>query len=92
MTDREAIDRIKATPIYRWTFEMNKTDQEPCELAKALQCAVNALEMKIPKKPKKGGVMGFDGDEGAYCPNCGLDNSHWGMRACVDCGQVLDWW
>lgn len=50
-----------------------------------------AVERMKPKKPRKGGVMGFDGEEGAYCPNCGLDNMAWGMSVCVDCGQAFDW-
>ena len=52
---------------------------------------LNALEKQIPKKPLKGGVMGFDGEERACSPNCGLDNFEFGFNVCVDCGQHIDW-
>lgn len=44
MTVREAIDRIKATPIMRWEYEIRNDGGEPCELAKALKMAIEALE------------------------------------------------
>lgn len=56
-------------------------------LCSALGCAVEALEKRIPKKPK------LDNDNGIYetehCPNCNrqlFPNEHH-----CRCGQALDW-
>lgn len=43
MDEKEAIERIESTPIMRAEFALNFTGREPCELAKALKMATEAL-------------------------------------------------
>ena len=90
-----AIESAKAR-IYRLAenekYGVGEAHQKKIDNQKeVMEVTVEALERMLPKRPRKGGVMGFDGEEGAYCPNCGLDNMAWGMSVCVDCGQRLDW-
>ena len=57
------------------------------DIKEAIECAVNAREKQIPKKPKKG-----------VCPNCSSRHVYAAtlmtaetFEYCGDCGQALDW-
>ena len=61
-------------------------------LCSALGCAVEALELQIPKKVK----YGCDGQDDIKCPKCdytvGRMDSYFGRsKYCEECGQRLDW-
>ena len=53
----------------------------------AIDAAVEALEMQIPKKPDSGYDI-FYGEDAKLCPVCGDPNPN---TYCGTCGQRLDW-
>lgn len=95
MTENEAIEIIKRTPLMRYIADRNPKG----ELGEALEMAVEALEKQIPKKP----IYSDYDDNGldeiipykAACPICGheFEFGTWNdedSHHCV-CGQRLDW-
>ena len=64
------------------------------DMLKAIGAAVEAVEYRIPKKPKKPALYAglkysqIDGYT-CLCPTCG-EKVHFGER-CHKCGQTLDW-
>ena len=81
MTEKEAIEIIKQTPLMRYMALGNPNG----ELGEALEMAVGALEMMLPKKPFYRKTNGID----FACPCCGLMVK--GELHCCHCGQRLDW-
>ena len=64
------------------------------DMLKAIGAAVEAVEYRIPKRPKKSvlySVLKYSEIEGytCLCPTCG-EKVHFGER-CQNCGQTLDW-
>lgn len=83
MLSEEAIQKIKvALAEVEWT--------SPLDYAAAFDKAIEALEMRIKKKPEM--VLGF-GNKFYYCPKCKMQLSK-NIRPktlyCIHCGQALD--
>ena len=53
----------------------------------ATEIAINALEKKIPKKPKERNCIGFDT---LVCPECKMALYLY-EPYCDNCGQSIDW-
>lgn len=93
MTNKKAINAIKEDNCYGCYGS-----KEDCEIC-AYGVAIEALEKRIPKKPK---IISNGEDMCAYC-ECGqhLDwtypesNGMWRngrtYRFCLNCGQAIDW-
>ncbi len=90
MTEREAIEKIKQTPLMRYIADRNPKG----ELGEALEMAVEALEKQIPKKPKKIEDMEDLARTFFIECQCGamnhVDIKHKDIY-CWKCGQRLDW-
>ncbi len=90
MTAKEAIERIKRTPLYR--YEGCLQERRQSDLTKALLLAIEALEKQIPKK-----VIFEDDGDSLLCQNCGLDlmgsitDPDHDPYYCFECGQALYW-
>jgi len=89
MTEKEAIEKIKQTPLMRYIADRNPKG----ELGEALEMAVLALERMTPKNPTHKTMVldekvfvGFIGN----CPNCGciVDEDD---VCCSFCYQVFNW-
>lgn len=101
MTESEAI-KICNTIVFATSFSspqgipLNTTKDE---LAEAMRIAIQALEKRIPKKPRKtDSYRGVLKKVYAYvCPTCGnarlekYMNERQNTVFCWDCGQKLDW-
>ena len=83
MTPKEAIEAIKiAIAEVEWNYPIN--------YAAAFEVAIEALEMRMPKKPLNINSE-YNGDYGT-CPNCTKSVSDYDeFKICRGCGQALDW-
>lgn len=57
----------------------------------SLTLAIDALEMRAPRKPIKTYESIIKYCEAWKCPNCGLEWSGGIVDFCYRCGQAIDW-
>ena len=90
MTEKDAVERIKATPLMRYESEYAKTS----ELGQSLRMAINALEKQIPKKPHEINIPNTSWSKSCTrieCSSCGKYLNYRELSYCGLCGQSLDW-
>ena len=99
MTKNEAIEKLKNMRLYMQITDKNNDCKFTEDDYKANEMAIQALEKRIPKKPRKtDSYRGVLKKVYAYvCPTCGnarlekYMNERQNTVFCWDCGQKLDW-
>lgn len=84
MTREEAIDAIKC----------NYPPENYSMLREALDIAIEAIQLQIPKAPSYVGTGYWYGEfiyDSWICPNCGIDcEADFDGKYCPECGQAID--
>ena len=100
MTNKEAIEKLKdIKDFYTDGRDFSYYGDEYIGLDaddnRAINMAIKALEMQIPKEPIWEGDGYAEGEmvyDTWYCPSCDADyedtDKH---RCCPECGQAIDW-
>ena len=99
MTESEAVEKLKNMRLFMQITDKNSEHKFAEDDYKANEMAIQALEKRIPKKPRKtDSYRGVLKRVYAYvCPTCGnaclekYMNERQDTMFCWNCGQKLDW-
>ena len=92
MAEIKSIEALKNLRLFMKLEDKDNDVKFPYETYEAVDMAIKALEMQIPKKPKKIEAEGYRYTDTYRCPTCGGNFSGTGIADyCYHCGQKLDW-